>query len=144
MLYEGEYLSEFVDFYDYSSSYPDNDENVDVDEELDDELEENAVAGDDYQLVLPSGLVVGHRSLLKYYKQKLNPNRQLVPKKSTKHLHKVLHEYRALGWTSTLQEAAARKARDIHAMKRKQNKLAMQVGVKHNKLQHHFREQVNF
>lgn len=141
MLYEGEYLAEFVDFYDYSSSYPDQEEGADADDEVGDETE---VEGDDYQLVLPSGNTIGHRSLLRYYKQKLNPDRQLVAKKSTKNLHKVLHGYRALGWTSTQQEAAARNARDIHTMKRRYNKLSQQVGVKANKLQHHFREQVNF
>lgn len=146
MLYEGESLAEFVDFFDYSSSYPDHGEGMDLDADLSDNEGGNAgndtAEGDEFQLVLPSGAVVGHRSLLRYYKQKLNPERQLVPKKSNKHLHKVLHEYRALGWTAIQQEAAARKARDIHVMKRRYNKLSMQVGVKANKLQTHFREQI--
>lgn len=147
MFYEGESLAEFVDFYDYSSSYPDHEEGMDVDADLDEEGEEAdndgaGVDGEEFQLVLPSGTVLGHRSLLRYYKQRLNPERQLVAKKSNKHLHKVLHEYRALGWTAIQQEAAARKARDIHVMKRRYNKLQMQVGCKANKLQHYFREQI--
>lgn len=146
MLYEGDALAEYVDFYDYSSSYPDHEDGMDVDADIEgDEGEDDssdAVSGEEFQLVLPSGAVLGHRSLLRYYKQKLNPERQLVAKKSNKHLHKVLHEYRALGWTAIQQEAAARKARDIHVMKRRYNKLSMQVGVKANKLQHHFREQL--
>lgn len=62
----------------------------------------------DYQLVLPSGITLGHRSLLRYYKQRLNPERALVPAKNTKKLHTVLATYRSLGWTATQQEAAAR------------------------------------
>lgn len=148
MLYEGDALAEYVDFYDYSSSYPDHEEGMDVDADIDNEDADTVGGGsshddgEEFQLVLPSGAVLGHRSLLRYYKQKLNPERQLVPKKSNKHLHKVLHEYRALGWTAMQQEAAARKARDVHAMKRRYNKLHMQIGCKANKLQTHFREQV--
>ncbi|GJQ87626.1 hypothetical protein Trydic_g17454 [Trypoxylus dichotomus] len=61
MLHEGITLAEYANFYDYSSSYPDNSEEVDKDgdvnvEELDDS---------DYQLVLPSGAVIGHRSLMR-------------------------------------------------------------------------------
>ena len=39
----------------------------------DDEVEVEEVDGDGYTLVLPSGATVGHRSLLRYYKQSLNP-----------------------------------------------------------------------
>ncbi|XP_058823881.1 cytoplasmic 60S subunit biogenesis factor ZNF622 [Topomyia yanbarensis] len=141
MLHEGAALAEYVDYYDYSTSYPDHNEEMDVDAEIE---APQILDGDDYQMVLPSGAVIGHRSLLRYYKQRLNPNRALVVKKSTQRLHKVLAEYRALGWTSTQQEAAARNARDMHVMKRQQAKLIQQVGVKANKLQKHFRVQVNF
>lgn len=140
MLHEGAALAEYVDFYDYSSSYPDHDDTKNVDEEFDAAVLE----GDEYQLVLPSGNVIGHRSLMRYYKQRLNPNRALVVKKSDKKLHRVMAEYRALGMGRLQQEAASRKARDIHTMKRTQAKLWMKVGYKANKLQHHYREQVNF
>ncbi|XP_058453496.1 cytoplasmic 60S subunit biogenesis factor ZNF622 [Malaya genurostris] len=141
MLHEGAALAEYVDYYDYSTSYPDHNEEMDIDAEIE---TPQVLDGDDFQMVLPSGAVIGHRSLLRYYKQRLNPNRALVVKKSTQRLHKVLAEYRALGWTSTQQEAAARNARDMHVMKRQQAKLVQQVGVKANKLQKHFRVQVNF
>lgn len=140
MLHEGSALAEYVDFYDYSASYPDHDETKDVDAEI----EVPILDGDEYQLVLPSGNVIGHRSLLRYYKQKINPNRSLVVKQSDKKLHKVLSQYRALGWSSAKQEEIARKARDIHMMKRTQAKLYAKLGCKANKLQKHFRAQVNF
>lgn len=111
---------------------------MDIDEEVVPEL----LDGDEYQLVLPSGAVIGHRSLLRYYKQRLHPERAVVLKKSDRKLHHVLSQYRALGWTQTQQQAAARKARDIHLMKRVQSKWQMQLGTKANKLQKHYRAQV--
>lgn len=141
MLHEGVALAEYVDFYDYSTSYPDAGDGMDIDEELDNA---DALDGDEYQLVLPSGITIGHRSLMRYYNQRINPNRAVVVKKSDKKMHKVLAEYKSIGWTSANQEMAARNARDIHTMKRKMAKLQQKVGVKANKLQHHYRAQVMF
>jgi pre-60S factor REI1 len=50
----------------------------------------------------------------------------------------------SIGWTSLQTEAAAKKARDIHAMKRQQSKLYQKIGVKANKFQKHYRAQVLF
>lgn len=160
MLHEGVALAEYAEYYDYSSSYPDNvslsilpidnlhltislsfalqKDGMDIDEEVVPDL----LDGDEYQLVLPSGAVIGHRSLLRYYKQRLHPERAVALKKSDRKLHHVLSQYRALGWTQTQQQAAARKARDIHLMKRVQSKWQMQLGTKANKLQKHYRAQV--
>lgn len=115
---------------------------MDIDEEL---PAEDALDGDEFQLVLPSGAVIGHRSLMRYYKQRLNPARgAVVPSKSNRRLHRVLAEYRSLGWTQTQQAAVAQKARDIHHMKRTYQRMNMRLGVKANKLQRHFRQQVDF
>jgi len=141
MIHEGLALAEYADYYDYSTSYPDaENKTVNVDEEV----EVAELDGSDYQLVLPSGVVVGHRSLMRYYQQSLDPNRSLVVSRNTRKLHKVLAHYKALGWSATQQEAAARKARDIHYMKRMQSKLSTKLAFKANKLQTHFRQQVNF
>lgn len=113
--------------------------------DIDEEITTDTLEGDEFQLVLPSGAVIGHRSLLRYYKQRLNPARALVPvSKANKRLHRVLAEYRAIGWTHTQQAAAAQKARDIHHMKRTYKHWYMRLGVKGNKLQRHFRLQVDF
>ncbi|XP_054730419.1 cytoplasmic 60S subunit biogenesis factor ZNF622 [Anastrepha obliqua] len=140
MLHEGIALAEYADYYDYSSSYPDHQEGMDVDEEV----VPDVLDGDEYKLVLPSGVEIGHRSLLRYYKQHLNPNRAPAPKKSNRRLHKVLSEYRALGWSKTQQQVAARKARDLHVMKRAQAKWQMKLGCRANKLQKHYRAQIMF
>lgn len=103
MIYEGISLAEYSDFYDYSSSYPDDESDDDQ------EVSIPELNGSEYQLVLPSGVTVGHRSLMKYYKQSANPNKTVVVhKKSDKKLHKVLASYRALGWTASDQAAAAK------------------------------------
>jgi pre-60S factor REI1 len=138
MLHEGEALVEYTDFYDYSSSYPDN-KISDPNEEI--EIPE--IDDTEYQLVLPSGSVIGHRSLMRYYKQNLNPNRAIAIPKNEK-LKKVLSIYRSLGWTETEKEAIKQKVIDISYMQRIQQKYSTKLNLKTNKLQTHFRQQVNF
>ncbi|XP_050665402.1 cytoplasmic 60S subunit biogenesis factor ZNF622 [Leptidea sinapis] len=145
MLHEGLALAEYSDYYDYSASYPQEDEDKDMDVDVDEEVENPAMLeADNFQLVLPSGAVVGHRSLLRYYKQHLNQNTQVVVKKSDRKLHRLLGVYRGLGWAPKEQAAAVKKARDIHFMKRVQAKWQMKMSLKNNKFQKHYREQVNF
>ncbi|CAH2068502.1 unnamed protein product, partial [Iphiclides podalirius] len=144
MLHEGLALAEYADYYDYSASYPDHKEGdkiMDVDVEVE---EPTTLEGDDCQLVLPSGVVVGHRSLMRYYKQNLTQNSQALVKKSDRKLHKLLGVYKALGWAPKEQALAAKKARDIHFMKRVQAKWQMKLSLKTNKFQKHYRPQVNF
>lgn len=133
-------LMEYSDFYDYTSSYPDEkeggggegDEEVDLPPVLD---------GQGWQLVLPSGAVAGHRSLARYYRQNL----PVMPSKSRDSAQRVLSQYRALGWTgSTTREEAQKKARDIRFMQNVRAKQQMQLGCRANKLQKHFRQQVLF
>ncbi|KAL1506594.1 hypothetical protein ABEB36_005925 [Hypothenemus hampei] len=142
MIYEGLALAEYSMFYDYSSSYPDANKD---DTNPDEEVTVPELDGSDYKLVLPSGVTIGHRSLMRYYKQSLNPNRTVsIVKKGDRKLHSVLASYRALGWSASDQDAAARRARDIHYLKRMHSKYMTKLGVKNNKLQKHFRAQVNF
>lgn len=63
MLHEGEALAEYTDFYDYSSSYPDQQES-----NADEDVSVPFLDGSDFQLVLPSGATIGHRSLMRYYR----------------------------------------------------------------------------
>jgi len=142
--HDGETLIEFDDWYDYSSSYPDG-EGADKDEEVTlDSLDDSG-----FQLVLPSGATIGHRSLLRYYKQSLNPERALVasnngaPRPGMVGSGRMLvPAYRALGWTGTSGPDAARKAKDLMHMKRLQNRHWQQLGIKANKLRGntHFRD----
>lgn len=61
MFHEGEVLLEYSDFYDYSSSYPEGGE-------ANDEVELNVINDSGFELVLPSGATIGHRSLNRYYR----------------------------------------------------------------------------
>lgn len=136
-------LMEYSDFYDYTSSYPDEGEREgggagDGEEEVDVPA---VLDGQGWQLVLPSGAVAGHRSLARYYRQNL----PVVPSKARDSAQRVLSQYRALGWTgSTTREEAQKKARDIRFMQNVRAKQQMQLGCRANKLQKHFRQQVLF
>ncbi|KAF9918876.1 hypothetical protein BX616_004828 [Lobosporangium transversale] len=86
-------MMEIVDFYDFRSSYPEEQQrkmleaaeradrgeaSVEDEEELELLNEEIAGSGarlgdDDMELILPSGARLGHRSLNKYYKQNVRP-----------------------------------------------------------------------
>lgn len=136
ILHEGKTLLEYSDFYDYSSSYPD-DEDSSTEVRLPAELDDTG-----YQITLPSGNVIGHRELMRYYKQKLNPNSTI---KTVSHkMRKVMLQYRSLGWTDTSKQEVARKARDIKYMQRIQARYATQLQFKANKLQCYFRKQTMF
>lgn len=64
ILFEGEAVFEYSDFYDYSSSYPEG-EAGNADEPY---QPEPIHFNENMQLVLPSGITLGHRALKIYYK----------------------------------------------------------------------------
>lgn len=141
MLYEGETLLEYMQFYDYSSSYPDA-KDVDPDTEP---PKRSAVLDDEgYELKLPSGKIVGHRALVRYYKQNLSLEPVTKTKNSEDKLHKLLLQYKALGDSEMQVEATQRRIRDVRYLQRVQTKYSTQLQFKQNKLQKHFRRQTNF
>jgi len=136
--HEGPTLLEYADYYDYTSSYPEGEDEAGDEEARVDELDDSG-----YQLVLPSGATIGHRSLQRYYRQSLNPNRELVLAKSrdrTASKNQLLSTYRALGWSGTSKMEVAKKVRDIKFMNRIQNKRFMKQGYHNNDLMTHFRD----
>ncbi|KAK3546198.1 hypothetical protein QTP70_025224, partial [Hemibagrus guttatus] len=97
---DGDVALEFADFYDFRSSYPDARDGSDA-EMKDGELpDEKMVEIDDetLELTLPSGAKIGHRSLMRYYKQRFGTQRDLVPVNNQRAVGRVLRQYRALGW----------------------------------------------
>jgi len=139
MLFEGEALLEYAQYYDYTSSYPDA-ENADPDEELlVSELPETLL-DEGYELKLPSGKVIGHRALVRYYKQYL-PNSSTKTNKGK--VHKFLAD-KGLGTLPMKLEADKKRMRDIRYVQKVYKKYSTQLQFKQNKLQHHFRPQVNF
>lgn len=100
MLHEDDALVEYSDYYDYSSSYPDAAEHA-----ADDEVDVSVLDDSDYQLTLPSGATIGHRSLMRYYKQSLDPKKGIVVAKK---IQQVLSSYRMQGYTPLQKEIAQR------------------------------------
>ena len=141
MYFEGDAPLEYSQFYDFSKSYPTDIISSGGDD--DDEVIQSVVKiNDELELVLPSGVLLGHRYLRNYYKQHL-PNYQ-HPRNNKSNASVGQHVYKAIGssWKQSCEEA--RKERDVSwALKVKQHK-EMQLGVKANKLQKHLRPQVIF
>lgn len=145
LLTDGDAALEFADFYDFRSSYPDHKEGEGPDgtEEL---PSEKTLDYDDetMELILPSGARVGHRSLMRYYKQRFGLSRAVTVAKNQKAVGRVLQQYRALGWTGSTG-AAPRSQRDMQYVQRMKSKWMLKTGLKNNATkQMHFRVQVMF
>ena len=92
--HDADSLLEYEEWYDYSSSYPDQ-------ENPEGEVDLTVLDDTGFELVLPSGTKVGHRSLLRYYKQSLNPNRSIVLADNKSSRHGLVSTYKSLGWTGS-------------------------------------------
>ncbi|KAG8196754.1 hypothetical protein JTE90_014487 [Oedothorax gibbosus] len=133
MLHEGNALIDYADFYDYSS--------IDVTKEIGDvNVIDELLEDPDFELVLPSGATIGHRSLAVYYKQNLKP----VDSNTQTKVKKVLQHYKALGYLGTTGASAVKKARDLSYVKHIKDKYYLKLGMKQNKFQPHFRNQILF
>lgn len=132
-------LVEYSDFYDYSSSYPLDDQESKDESVPDAELDVNHLL----ELVLPSGAKVGHRSLAIYFKQNLRdkPEHPVEGNKNSRsHNRELMSQYQTLGWRGSNTPALIlrQKARDQQYLAKRR----MKLGVKANKLQTHFRSQI--
>jgi pre-60S factor REI1 len=84
-------------------------------------------------------VTLGHRYLKNYYKQHLPSYEQ----RKVNAVGRVMVKYRALGWKGSSYGGLQGKRDKGWALKMRQQK-EMQLGVKANKLQRHFRPQVIF
>ncbi|XP_012523679.2 zinc finger protein 622 [Monomorium pharaonis] len=144
MLFEGETMLEYSSFYDYSSSYP-VDENGDsvVDEELP-VIPPEILDDGSYTMMLPSGKMIVHRDLAFYYKQNLPVDHKVTIKGFNHWLKKRLFKEISLGDEKEKLEANRLAVRDTRNFQRIQAKYSTQLQVKQNKLQQHFRQQTKF
>uniref|UniRef100_A0A8I3N6I1 Cytoplasmic 60S subunit biogenesis factor ZNF622 n=1 Tax=Canis lupus familiaris TaxID=9615 RepID=A0A8I3N6I1_CANLF len=139
---DGNAALEFADFYDFRSSYPDYKEG-DHPDETEELPSEKTVEYDDetMELILPSGARVGHRSLMRYYKQRFGLSRAVAVAKNQKAVGRILQQYRALGWTGSTG-AALLHERDMQYVQRMKSKWMLKTGMKNNATkQMHFRPQ---
>ncbi|XP_015233798.1 PREDICTED: zinc finger protein 622 [Cyprinodon variegatus] len=148
---DGDAALEFADFYDFRSSYPDRKEGEDkgMDDEDDDQLpdDKNLEYDDDtMELTLPSGAKIGHRSLMRYYKQRFGIQRAVVLNHSRNAVGRVLRHYKALGWAGdTGSGSVHQRQRDMQYVQRMKSKWMLKTGMSNNATkQMHFRVQVMF
>ncbi|XP_068092822.1 cytoplasmic 60S subunit biogenesis factor ZNF622 [Hyperolius riggenbachi] len=143
---DGDAALEFADFYDFRTSYPDHKEGEDVEMEDKDLPDDKNIEYDEdtMELVLPSGARIGHRSLMKYYKQKFGLSRAVVVSKNQKAVGRVLQQYKALGWTGGTG-GAIQHGRDMQYIQKMKSKWMLKTGMSNNATkQMHFRAQVRF
>lgn len=150
MLYEGDAIYEYSDFYDFRKSYPDFDaknggavggevkdgEEEDEEEEMD--LGSCEMKEEGFELTLPSGIKIGHRELSKYYKQNL-PLERRVAKKNPALIGRLMTQYKALGWHGLKGEASEKMIRDLRYVQKFRSKKHLSLGVRANKFQTYFR-----
>ncbi|KAF3698616.1 Zinc finger protein 622 Zinc finger-like protein 9 [Channa argus] len=144
---DGDAALEFADFYDFRSSYPDRKEGAvaEMEEELPDDR--NLEYDDEtLELTLPSGAKIGHRSLMRYYKQRFGTQRVVALTHNKNAVGRVLRQYRALGWGGDGGFGALhQKQRDMQYVQMMKSKWMLKMGMSNNATkQKHFRAQVMF
>ena len=141
MNYEGDAVLEYADFYDFSSSYPDyNPDEENEGDEIQGRDGTLAVNEQTLELCLPSGAKIGHRNMRHIYKQNLPPERS----HHSKVIQSIMADYKALGWHGTIASAARQKVKDVRLRNVQQAKRNVDISVKANRMQKHFRPQVVF
>ncbi|CAL8277256.1 unnamed protein product [Lota lota] len=151
MFTEGDSALEFADFYDFRSSYPDQKEGEDAvmkDGDLDSLPDDKNMEYDDdtLELTLPSGARIGHRSLMRYYKQRFGTQRAVVLAHNQNAVGRVMRQYQALGWQGDRGKSGFHThARDMPYVQKMKSRWMLKMGMNHNTTkQHHFRAQVLF
>lgn len=141
MNYDGDAVLEYADFYDFSSSYPDyNPDEENEGDEIQGRESTLAVNEQTLELCLPSGAKIGHRNMRHIYKQNLPPERS----HHSKVIQSIMADYKALGWHGTIASATRQKVKDVRLRNIQQAKRNVDISVKANRMQKHFRPQVVF
>ncbi|KAI7901815.1 C2H2 type zinc-finger-domain-containing protein [Cokeromyces recurvatus] len=143
--------AELVDFYDFSSSYPQLEgEDVDIDAELENITSSLTLADDELSLVLPNGSIVGHRYMKRYYDQRLKPEETrdsiLINKLIGQYSESPIYESMRKSSNNPLliTDGGRHGMRPTEAFKdlRTKHEYTTKVGMNQNRLQKHFRIQI--
>jgi len=123
---------EYDDFYDFSSSYKPSEDIESVEQQAKDNI---SVSEDGMSITFKnSNKKVAHRDMVKYHKQRL----RRADERDSVLINKMISNYRMIGW-----KTATEVQRDNYQKKSHLNikqKWFMQLGVKHNRLQKHFKD----
>lgn len=144
---DGDAALEFADFYDFRSSYPDRKEGEDAEMDEEELPDDKTLEYDDetLELTLPSGAKIGHRSLMRYYKQRFGAQRAVVLTHNRNAVGRVLRQYKALGWGGEGGSGFYKKQKDMQYVQMMKSKWMLKMGMSHNATkQMHFRAQVMF
>lgn len=149
LLTDGDASLEFADFYDFRSSYPDQTEGEDGDMEDEDLPNDKNLEFDDdtLELTLPSGARIGHRSLMRYYKQRFGAPKAMTLAHNRRAVGRVLRQYRALDWGGgeLAKTSFYLNNKDMQYVQKMKSKWMMKLGQNNNSTkQTHFRAQVMF
>ncbi|KAJ8011414.1 hypothetical protein DPEC_G00057960 [Dallia pectoralis] len=145
---DGDASMEFADFYDFRTSYPDQKEGEDAemdDEELPD-MKNVDFDDDTLELTLPSGAKIGHRSLMRYYKQRFGAPKTVALAHNRNAVGRVLKQYKALGWGGDIGKNSFHQSqKDMKFVQKMKSKWMLKMGMNNNSCkQTHFRLQVMF
>lgn len=145
---DGDAALEFADFYDFRSSYPDRKEGEDAEMDEEELPDDKSLEYDDemLELTLPSGAKIGHRSLMRYYKQRFGTQRAVALTHNRNAVGRVLRQYKALGWGEVAGNGSFyQKPKDMQYVQMMKSKWMLKMGMSHNSTkQKHFRAQVMF
>jgi len=151
MFVDGEASLEFADFYDFSSTYDDDeeDENMEV-VAVEDQIFQSSSSlksdEEEFEMILPSGARIGNRKLMRYYKQNYpTVDRGFVSRGFR--VNKLMNKYQLSGWAPMSAKTAAVKKfrRDIKYVQHMKNKYSEKLATNNNKtMMKHFRCQVMF
>ncbi|KAL1929553.1 hypothetical protein VTP01DRAFT_1691 [Rhizomucor pusillus] len=145
---------ELVDYYDFSSSYAQlEEEGIDVDDEdLSSLTQRIRLADDNMSLILPNGNVVGHRSLKRYYDQSFKPEEtresvlinKLIGQYSEMEQFQSMRSNRSGNRMLITDGRGSKPTRSTEAFKdvRIHQDYQTRVGLQSNKLQKYFRVQI--
>ncbi|GAA5797850.1 hypothetical protein HPULCUR_003246 [Helicostylum pulchrum] len=142
--------AELVDFYDFSSSYPQIEgEDVDIDAELEALTASLTLADDELSLVLPNGSIVGNRHMKRYYDQKMKPEET----RDSILINKLIGQYSEAPAFESMRNSQNNRLlltngrhgmRPTEAFKdlRTRHEYITKVGMNQNRLQKHIRLQI--
>ncbi|KAI8910840.1 C2H2 type zinc-finger-domain-containing protein, partial [Gorgonomyces haynaldii] len=156
--YDDDLEEEIADFYNYEDEEWEDVDGVDATEDDDEEEEEEGgvyLTADETQLVLPSGVKVGHRAFRRYWKQNLRPI-EVVPgsMRDPEMARRVDGQYKMLGYKTPAQFSRAliqqqqrkltmEKHVQAKVVQQRHNDFRLKVGIRGNN-QKHFRDPTGF